>query len=72
MTMQYIIKKYLYYWKWYKSMTDQERSSVIGSWVLERVGIFEGIIKQAEKSISRWHRPVGNYTPGSSDHITIL
>jgi len=54
--------KLIYYRQWYHSMNEVEQMSFVGRWVMTRIIIFEGMIKEIESSHSHISRPVGNYT----------
>lgn len=49
--------------QWYCTLTDEERNSWLGMWIMERATIFTGIINDIMKMQARASRSTGNYTP---------
>lgn len=45
-------RRLLFYTNWYTSMSGAERKSYACKWVLERINIFSGMLKNMDKEIS--------------------
>lgn len=61
MKFEIVHSKLVFYRKWLHSMNDIERTGFVGEWVMQRVIIFEGIVKEVESSSQFANRPIGNY-----------
>lgn len=56
-----VVRKYRFYVNWLLSMTLLERNSYVGIWVKERIAIYADLLCDSDRSIARYHRPVGHY-----------
>jgi hypothetical protein len=63
MRYQIVQRRFMFYSNWYSDMNAVERISFIGQWVIERMKLLNEALREFEKAVPRYTRPVGNYKP---------
>lgn len=61
MTISGLTRKLIFYQSWYYSLPLLERNAWLGQWILERIEIFSGLVRDLERSVGSWSSPFGNY-----------